>query len=144
MVLRDGIASLLSRCVRRVATYHRLVPDPRVDEYLARLPEEQREVLVRLRADVARLVPEAVETISYGMPAYKLRGRFLLSFAAWKAHCSIYAIDDALLERHADALRGYGRTKGALHFSGAQPLPDALLQDLIRLRASQIAEGHAD
>lgn len=114
--------------------------DPRVDTYLAALPEDQRRVLEKLRANIARLAPDAVETISYGMPAYKRNGRFFLSFAAWKKHCSIYAIDDALLERHSDALRGYGRTKGALHFSEAQPLPDALLEDLVDLRTGRMAE----
>jgi uncharacterized protein YdhG (YjbR/CyaY superfamily) len=114
------------------------VSDPRVDAYLAALPADQREVLERLRRDVARLVPEAVETISYGMPAFRLRGRFLISYAGWKDHCSIYAIDDALLEKHADSIRGYGRTKGALHFTKERPLPDALLEDLIELRAGQV------
>jgi uncharacterized protein YdhG (YjbR/CyaY superfamily) len=117
------------------------VGDPRVDDYLAALPDDQRETLEKLRADVARLVPEAVETISYGMPAFKLRGKFLISYAGWRQHCSIYAIDDALLERHASAIRGYGRTKGAFHFSKEQPLPDALLEDLLRLRTGQIGAG---
>ena len=121
--------------------YHLAVGDPRIDAYLAALPADQREVLEKLRADVARLVPDAEETISYGMPAFRLRGKFFLSYAGWKKHCSIYAIDDGLLERHADAVRGYGRTKGALHFSEAQPLPDALLEDLIRLRTGQIGAG---
>ena len=115
------------------------MPDPRVDAYLAALPDDQRLALEKLRGDVARLVPAAEETISYAMPAFRLEGKFLLSFAAWKRHCSIYAIDDALLVRHADAIRGYGRTRGALHFSREQPLPDALLEDLVRLRTSQIA-----
>ena len=114
--------------------------DPRVDDYLAALPDDQRDVLEKLRSDVARLVPDAVETITYGMPAFKLDGRFFLSYAAWKRHCSVYAIDDALLARHAEAIRGYGRTKGALHFSKAQPLPDALLEDLVRLRTGQIGD----
>ena len=111
--------------------------DPRVDEYLAKLPPEQRELLASLRRRVAELVPEAVETISYGMPAYKVDGRFFLSYAAWKKHCSIYPIDDGMLERHADAIRGYGRTKGALHFTQQHPLPDALLQDLVRQRVNE-------
>ena len=111
--------------------------DPRVDAYLAALPDDQRQVLQKLRADVARLVPDAVETISYAMPAFKVDGRFFLSYAAWKQHCSIYAIDDRLLERHADAIRGYGRTKGALHFTADKPLPDALLEDLVRLRVAE-------
>ena len=111
--------------------------DPRVDAYLAKLPDDQQRPLQTLRRRVAELVPEAVETISYGMPAFKVDGRFFLSYAAWKRHCSIYPIDDALLERHAEAIRGYGRTKGALHFTDAQPLPDVLLEDLIGQRVAE-------
>lgn len=116
--------------------------DPRVDAYLAALPDPQRQLLEKLRADVARLAPDAVETISYGMPAFRLEGRFFLSYAAWKQHCSIYPIDEALLERHAGAIGGYGRTKGALHFSASQPLPDALLEDLVRQRAAEARARH--
>jgi len=116
--------------------------DPRVDAYLAALPDDQRQLLEKLRADVARLAPDAAETISYGMPAFKLKGRFFLSYAAWKQHCSIYPIDEALLERHAGAIGGYGRTKGALHFSASQPLPDALLDELVRQRAAEARARH--
>jgi uncharacterized protein YdhG (YjbR/CyaY superfamily) len=111
--------------------------DPRVDAYLATLPDDQRTLLQKLRSDVARLAPDAVETISYGMPAFKVDGRFFLSYAGWKHHCSIYPIDDGLLQRHADLIRGYGRTKGALHFTAARPLPDALLADLVAQRVQE-------
>jgi uncharacterized protein YdhG (YjbR/CyaY superfamily) len=114
-----------------------MATDPRVDEYLAKLPLDQQELLGALRRRVAELAPEAVESISYGMPSFKIDGRFFLSYAGWKQHCSIYPIDEGMLERHADAVRGYGRTKGALHFTKAQPLPDALLQDLVRQRAAE-------
>jgi uncharacterized protein YdhG (YjbR/CyaY superfamily) len=114
-----------------------MATDPRVDQYLANLPSEQRQLLEPLRRRIAELVPDAVETISYGMPAFKIEGRFFLSYAGWNKHCSIYPIDDGMLERHADAIRGYGRTKGALHFTTAQPLPDALLQDLVGQRAAE-------
>lgn len=114
-----------------------MAPDPRVDAYLASLAEPQRTLLAQLRADVSRLAPDAVETISYGMPAFKVDGRFFLSYAAWTNHCSIYPIDDQLLERHAEAIRGYARTKGALHFTPSKPLPAALLEDLVRQRAAE-------
>jgi len=71
------------------------------------------------------------------MPAFKVDGRFFLSYAGWKHHCSIYPIDDGLLQRHADLIRGYGRTKGALHFTAARPLPDALLADLVAQRVQE-------
>jgi uncharacterized protein YdhG (YjbR/CyaY superfamily) len=116
--------------------------DPRVDDYLAGLPAEQRIVLQALRERVAALVPEAEDTISYSMPAFKLGNRFLLSYAGWKAHCSVYPFGDELAARYAGRLEGYGRTKGSLHFSAAQPLPDGLLDELVRDRVATVeADG---
>jgi uncharacterized protein YdhG (YjbR/CyaY superfamily) len=112
-----------------------------VDAYLATLPADQREALQRLRAQVARLVPDAVELISYGMPAFKLNGRFLVSFAGWKAHCSIYPLTSAFLAAHADALDGFGRTKGSLHFTPQAPLPETLVESLIRDRVADLERG---
>ena len=118
-----------------------MATDPRVDAYLADLPAEQRGQLQALRAKVAELAPNAFETISYNMPAFKLGGQFLLSYAAWKRHCSVYPINDELLERYAGALDGYRRTKGSLHFGTAQPLPDGLVEDLVRGRLAEIGAG---
>lgn len=115
--------------------------DPRVDAYIAGRPAEQQAPLRDLRADIARLAPEAVETISYGMPAFKLDGRFLLSYAGWKAHCTVYPINDDLLARHADAIRGYRSTKGGLHFSEARPLPRELVEELVRGRVDDVRRG---
>lgn len=115
--------------------------DPRVDAYLAALPEEQRDLLQALRARVAALAPEAVDTISYAMPAFKLSNRFLLSYAGWKGHCSIYAIHDDLLAKYEAELRDNRRTKGGLHFSTAHPLPDALVEEFVRARVATIKAG---
>jgi uncharacterized protein YdhG (YjbR/CyaY superfamily) len=111
-----------------------MTPDPRVDAYLAGLPPEQREQLQELRTRLAALAPAAVETIAYAMPAFRLKDRFLVSYAGWKRHCTIYPVGDELLAKYAEALRGYGRSKSSLHFTVAQPLPDGLLEDLIRAR----------
>lgn len=117
------------------------MPDPRVDAYLANLPAGQRELLEAVRAQLAAHAPDAEETIAYGMPALRLDGRFLLSFAAWKRHCTIYPIDDALLERHAAEVRGHTRTRGGLHFTAERPLPPALLADLVRGRVAAVRGG---
>jgi uncharacterized protein YdhG (YjbR/CyaY superfamily) len=116
----------------------RSMPDPRVDDYLAALPATQQRVLGSLRRDVARLAPDAVETISYGMPAFNLDGHFLLSYAGWKRHCSVYPISDGLLARHAAEVGGYPRTKGSLHFSEASPLSDRFVEDLVRDRVAAV------
>jgi uncharacterized protein YdhG (YjbR/CyaY superfamily) len=115
--------------------------DPRVDAYLAALPGARRAQLERLRGRVRELIPAATETISYGMPAVKLGSRFVLSYAGWKRHSSIYPMRDDVLARHADALRGYTTTKGSLHFSETQPLPDAVLDDLVRTRLAELEDG---
>ena len=112
--------------------------DSRVDAYLATLPPDQRATLQRLRAHIARIVPEADELISYGMPAFKLNGRFLVSYAGWKKHCSIYPLTDSFLEAHTEELEGYARTKGSLHFTPQSPLPDGLLEDLVRGRVTDL------
>lgn len=117
--------------------------DARIDAYLTTLPANQREALQRLRAQVARTVPDAVETISYGMPAFKLDGRLLVSFAGWKAHCSIYPLTDTFLQAHAAELKGYERTKGSVHFTPEAPLPVALVRALVRARLADLEAGGA-
>ena len=117
-----------------------MATNPRVDEYLDALPQGVRALMQRLREDVARIAPDAVETIAYGMPAYRLDGKFLLSYAAWKEHCTIYPINDPLLARHPE-VRDYTSTKGGLHFTREQPLPPALVEDLVRERIATIRGG---
>lgn len=115
--------------------------DPAVDAYLAALPQDQGEALQRVRNEVARVVPDAVETISYGMPAFKLRGRFLVSYAGWKQHCSIYPLTDTFMGSHANAIEGFDRTKGSLHFTATAPLPATLIEDLVRARVADLESG---
>lgn len=121
-----------------VGMIQRVPTDPRVDAYLAALPGQQRDLLQAVRDRVKVLAPRATETISYAMPAFRLGKRFLLSYAGWKRHCSIYPIHDELLDRYAEQLRDNARTKGSLHFSTAQPLPDGLLDELVRWRLATV------
>ena len=115
--------------------------DPAVDAYLAARPQDQQEALQRVRNEVARIVPDAVETISYGMPAFKLRGKFLVSYAGWKEHCSIYPLTDTFMESHANAIEGFDRTKGSLHFTPTAPLPATLIEDLVQARVADLESG---
>jgi uncharacterized protein YdhG (YjbR/CyaY superfamily) len=106
--------------------------DPRVEAYLDGLPLTHADALRHLRTVVTRVVPDAEETISYGMPAFRREGRFFLGYAGWKRHCSIYPLTDEFLASHREELEGYGRTKGSLHFTPERPLPDPLIEDLVR------------
>ena len=115
--------------------------DPRVDAYLAALPADQRQLLEGVRARIRELVPDAEETISYDMPAFKLDGRFFVSYAGWKRHCSLYPLTDSFLAAHAAELDGFGRTKGSIHFTAARPLPGRVLDELIRVRIEDLTTG---
>jgi uncharacterized protein YdhG (YjbR/CyaY superfamily) len=112
-----------------------------INAYLATLPQDQRRALHRLRAQIGRLVPDAEETISYGLPAFTLRGRAVVWFAGWKAHCSIYPLTDSFLQAHEAELGGYRRTKGSLHFTPDAPLPEKLVESLVRARLADLEGG---
>ena len=118
-----------------------MADDSPIDAYLAALPVDQREALQRLRVQIARLVPDAVETISYGMPAFARNGRAVMWFAAWKSHCSIYPLTDTFLAAHAAELEGYGRTRGSLHFTPRAPLPEALVERMVLARLADLESG---
>jgi uncharacterized protein YdhG (YjbR/CyaY superfamily) len=119
------------------------VTDAAVDAYLDALPAEQRALLQGVRARIAALVPAATETMSYGMPSFKLDGRFLVSYAGWKKHCSLYPLTDSFLASHAPAIEAFERTKGSIHFTAARPLPAAVLDELISARVADLQEGVA-
>jgi uncharacterized protein YdhG (YjbR/CyaY superfamily) len=108
-----------------------------VDAYLERQPGPQRAALSRLREELHRLAPDAVDAISYGIPCVKVDGRGLLWYAGWKAHCSIYPLTDAFLAEHEEELAGYGHGKGTLRFPPDAPLPDDLFEDLVRARLAE-------
>jgi uncharacterized protein YdhG (YjbR/CyaY superfamily) len=113
--------------------------DPRIDAYLAALPADQQEALQRLRAQIRGLLPDADETISYGLPAFTLNGRAAVWFAGWKNHCTIYPLPATFLAAHAEELKGYRRTtKGSLHFTTDAPLAEALVEEFVRARVADL------
>jgi uncharacterized protein YdhG (YjbR/CyaY superfamily) len=117
------------------------MPADAIDEFLAVLPPAQRGALERLRGQLRRAAPDAVETISYGVPALKLHGRPLVSFGAAKGHCSFYVQSPAVIEAHAADLAGYRLTKGSIGFQPERGLPDDLVRKLVRARLAELGEG---
>ena len=114
-------------------------PPPRdTDTYLASLREDQRAALEKLRATIKTAAPEAVETISYAMPAFKYRGRGLVAYAAFKNHCSLFPMSGAVVEANAAALANYQTDKGTIRFTPDRPLPAALVRKLIKARTGEI------
>ncbi|MGH2513170.1 MAG: iron chaperone [Candidatus Limnocylindrales bacterium] len=112
-------------------------PTDQVDTILAALPAEQRAALQALRELIARLAPEAEETISYGMPGFRYRGRFLVSYAGFKGHCSLFPMSGDVVARHPE-LATFAAGKGTYHFSAEQPIPDNLVEVVVRERMAEI------
>ena len=110
-----------------------------VEDYLAALPEEQRATLEKLRTTIKAAAPEATETISYQMPAFKQGGRFLVSYAAFKDHCSLYPASYAVMETLGDELRPFLSGKGTLRFQTDEPIPAALVKKIVKLRLQENA-----
>ena len=110
-----------------------------VEEYLAALPEAPRAALEELRKTIKAAAPEATEAISYQMPAFKDRGRFLVSYAAFKDHCSLFPASEAVREALGDELEPYLSGKGTIRFHADDPLPAALVQRIIEVRLEENA-----
>jgi len=107
-----------------------------VDEYLAGVPEPARSTLNKMRAAIRSTVPpEATETISYGMPAFKHKG-VLVWFAAFSNHCSLFPTA-SVIEAYKNELKGFSTSKGTIHFPTDKPLPTALVKKLVKARVAQ-------
>ena len=108
-----------------------------VDEFLANVPPGARAALEELRGVIRAAAPEAVEAVAYGVPAFRYRGRPLVSYGAAKAHCSFYVQSPEVIVAHADALRGYRTSKGTVQFQPDDPLPAELITTLVRARMAE-------
>jgi uncharacterized protein YdhG (YjbR/CyaY superfamily) len=111
---------------------------PEIDAFLATLPPDVAAALESLRSTIAAVAPEAVESVNYGVPAFKYRGRPFVSFGAGKNHCSFYVQSPAVMEAHQADLAGYDTSKGTVRFSAAAPPPPELVAKLVRARIAEI------
>ncbi len=113
------------------------MPKQEIDDYLATLDEPKRATLTRLRETIVAMVPEAEQCISYGMPAFKLQGKTIAGFAAFKSHLSYLPHSGSVIRRLAAETEGYTSTKGSLHFPVDQPLPEKLVKKLLDTRIAE-------
>lgn len=108
-----------------------------VNEYLIKLNVPQRTELERIRSIVQRTVPEAKESMSYGMPVFKYKEKYLIGFAAFKNHMSIFPGSEGV-EAVKDTVAGFKTSKGTIQFTTDNPLPKPLVEKLLRLRVTAI------
>jgi uncharacterized protein YdhG (YjbR/CyaY superfamily) len=115
-----------------------------VDEYIAGQPEGVRAKLEQVRAAIRAAVPEALEGIGYRMPGYKLHGKPMLYFAAFKDHYSLFAASGTFFAQLEDELKDYGWGKGTVQFPLTEPVPVELIARIAKLRAAGIAQASAE
>ena len=101
-----------------------------MDQYIAIFPRDVREVLQELRRVIRESAPRAEETISYGIPAFKLNGN-LVHFAAWKNHIGFYPGSSAI-EAFKDQLSTYKQAKGSVQFPLDKPVPFDLVKRIVK------------
>jgi uncharacterized protein YdhG (YjbR/CyaY superfamily) len=111
-----------------------------VEAYLAAVPPPYRALLEELRKTIKSAAPDATETISYRMPAFKDRnGRSLVWYAAFKDHCSLFPATGAVMEALEKELQPYLSGKGTLRFTADRPMPARLVKRIVRVRLGENA-----
>jgi uncharacterized protein YdhG (YjbR/CyaY superfamily) len=114
-----------------------------IDEYLQGVDEPKRSTLQALRRTILEIVPDAEQVISYRVPAFRVGGKTVAGFAAFKDHLSYLPFSGSVLPQLSDDLEGYRMTKSALHFPIDRPLPQALVKKLIAVRLGSSAVGRS-
>jgi uncharacterized protein YdhG (YjbR/CyaY superfamily) len=115
-----------------------LVSREDIDGYLAALDEPKRSTLVELRESILEVVPNAEQCLSYRMPAFKVHGKTVAGFAAFKDHLSYLPHSGSVLTELDDELAGYETSKGSLKFAVDKPLPKRLVKKLITTRMREL------
>ncbi len=107
-----------------------------IDEYIARFPKKTQEYLTKIRLTIKRLVPEAEERISYQIPAFNLNGKYLIYFAGFHKHVSMYPAPRGS-ENFQEELSHYKGGKGTVQFPLDRPLPVDLIKRIIKFKIDE-------
>ena len=111
-----------------------------IDEYLAGFPRPVQKVLMQVRRTIRKAVPEAQESISYNMPAYKLNGCGVIYFAGWNEHYSLYPSNARLIAAFKKELDLYDyNDRGTIRFPLDAPVPEKLIAGIAKFRAKEVA-----
>lgn len=112
-----------------------------VDQYVQEFEKETQERLIALRKIILETAPEAVESISYGMPAYKVNGKPLVYFGGYKSHIGFYATPTGH-QAFEKELSKYKQGKGSVQFPLNEPLPMKLIKEIVLFRLAENQEKH--
>ena len=110
-----------------------------IDEYIAQFPDDVQKILEKIRALIKATIPEAEETISYQIPTFTLNGKYLIYFAGYKNHVSIYPAPRTA-EQFKDELATYEGGKGTVQFPLDEPIPYGLIKRIIKFKVKENRE----
>jgi uncharacterized protein YdhG (YjbR/CyaY superfamily) len=108
-----------------------------IDDYIKTFPPDVQAVLEKLRQTIKSAAPEATEAISYQMPTFKLRGKNLVHFAAWKSHVGFYPTPSGTATFNRE-LEPYKVSKGSARFPLDKPIPYSLVSKIVAFRVKEI------
>jgi len=114
---------------------------PQVHAYFTSTPPKARAALKKIRAAIRSVAPRAEEVFSYRIPAFKLEGRSLVWYAAFKSHCSLFPMTGAIRRKLATALKGYVMAKGTVRLPLAKPIPVGLVRKLVKARVAELRKS---
>jgi uncharacterized protein YdhG (YjbR/CyaY superfamily) len=113
-------------------------PASQLREYFASQSPDARRILRKVRETIRSAAPQAVESFSYQMPLFRLEGRPLVWYAAFKNHYSLFPMTDAIKRTLASDLKGYETSKGTIRFSFSKPVPVTLVKRLVKARIAAV------
>ncbi len=119
------------------------MPAINVDSYLAALPSDQRDALTDLRARLKTLLPDRTECLSYAMPGFRQpgpKGKMVIGYAAFAKHLGLYPHSGSVIPQ-IDC-RPFKNSKSGALFTPDHPLPDSLIDQIIRTRQAELSAGY--
>lgn len=108
-----------------------------VEKYINGFPKEVQDILIKIQNLIQSLVPNANQTISYGLPTFKLNGKNLVYFGGWQKHIGFYPTPSGT-DKFQHQLKPYKSGKGSIQFPLNQPMPYALIKDIVKFRVAEI------
>jgi len=105
-----------------------------VDEYMADLSDDRRAVMEELRRTIRAAAPDAIESIAYDMPAFRLNDTFLVSYAAFKNHYSLFPASDDVVAGLGSEIEPYLVGKGTIRFPANAPISADLVTKIVEVR----------